>query len=330
MRYVLRRIGFYLVTVWAAVTINFFIPRLMPGNPVDIMVSKLSANGGLVNPGTVASLRAQFGMGANTSLLSQYFQYWDQLFHGNLGKSIGQYPATVVSVIGQHLPWTIGLIGSAVVIAFIVGTVIGTYSAWRRGTWLDSALPVSAFLQALPYFWLGLVAVQVFALNLGWFPRDLGGSTLGASTTMSWSFVGDASYHALLPAITIVLTSLSGWMVGQRNMMITTLDQDYVLVAQAKGVSPRRVMWLYAARNAILPQFASFAVALGLVVSGSLVVELVFNYPGIGTLLLNAVGNEDYTLMQGIFLVITLTVLAANFLADIAYVILDPRARQEA
>lgn len=330
MRYVLRRIGFYLVTVWAAVTINFFIPRLMPGNPVDIMISKLSSAGGTVNPGTVASLRAQFGMGASSSLLSQYFSYWGQLFHGNLGKSIGQYPASVASVIGQGLPWTIGLIGSAVIIAFVIGTVIGTLSAWRRGTWLDSALPVSAFLQALPYFWLGLVAVQVFAVNLGWFPADLGGFTKGTSTNLSWSFIGDASYHSLLPAITIVLTSLSGWMVGQRNMMITTLDQDYVLVAQAKGVSPRRVMWLYAARNAILPQFASFAVALGLVVSGSLVVELVFNYPGIGTMLLTAVGNEDYTLMQGIFLVITLAVLAANFLADIAYVILDPRARQEA
>lgn len=329
MRYVLRRIGFYLVTVWAAVTINFFIPRLMPGNPVLIMVSKLSASGGLVNPGTVASLKAQFGMGANSSLLSQYFQYWGNLFQGNLGKSIGYYPTSVGTMIGQALPWTLGLIGSSVIIAFIVGTVIGTLSAWRRGTWLDSALPVSAFLQALPYFWLGLVAVQIFAVSLGWFPTG-GGFSQGASTNLSLSFIGDAARHSLLPAVTIVLTSLSGWMVGQRNMMITTLDQDYVLVAQAKGVSPRRVMWLYAARNAILPQFASFAVALGLVVSGSLVVELVFNYPGIGTLLLNAVGNEDYTLMQGIFLVITLAVLAANFLADIAYVILDPRARQEA
>jgi peptide/nickel transport system permease protein len=315
------------VTAWAAVTINFFIPRLMPGNPVQIMMARLSAEGP-TTPAMEKALQLQFGT-PNSPLLNQYFGYWSQLFHGNLGTSITDYPESVGSVIGTALPWTIGLIGSSVIIAFIVGTVVGTLSAWRRGTWLDAALPVSAFLQALPYFWLGLVAIEIFAVNLHLFPEG-GGFSQGTSSNFSLSFLGDASYHALLPAITIVLTSLSGWMVGQRNLMITTLDQDYVLVAQAKGVSSRRVMWMYAARNAILPQFASFAVALGLVVSGSILVELVFNYPGIGTLLLTAVGNEDYSLMQGIFLVITLAVLAANFLADMVYVILDPRARQEA
>jgi peptide/nickel transport system permease protein len=328
VRFIIRRIGFYIVTVWAAVTINFFIPRLMPGNPVEIMMSRLSAEGP-TTPGMEKALEIQFGTGSNVPLLTQYFDYWGQLIHGNLGTSITDYPASVSSVIGNALPWTIGLIGSSVVIAFIIGTVIGTLSAWRRGTWLDVALPVSAFLQALPYFWLGLVAIEIFAVNFHLFPQG-GGVSTGGSTNFSLGFLGDASYHSLLPAITIVLTSLSGWMVGQRNMMITTLDQDYVLVAQAKGVSSRRVMWMYAARNAILPQFASFAVALGLVVSGSILVELVFNYPGIGTLLLTAVGNEDYSLMQGIFLVITLAVLAANFLADLLYVVLDPRARQEA
>lgn len=326
MRFIIRRIGFYIVTAWAAVTINFFIPRLMPGNPVEIMMSRLSAEGP-VTPSMQKALQLQFGT-PNSPLINQYFSYWNQLFHGNLGTSITDYPEPVTQVIGTALPWTIGLIGASVIIAFVVGTVVGTLSAWRRGSWLDSALPVSAFLQALPYFWLGLVAIEIFAVNLHWFPE--GGSVAqGASTNFSLSFLGDASYHALLPAITIVLTSLSGWMVGQRNLMITTLDQDYVLVAQAKGVSSRRVMWMYAARNAILPQFASFAVALGLVVSGSILVELVFNYPGIGDLLLTAVGNEDFSLMQGIFLVITLAVLAANFLADMVYVVLDPRARQE-
>jgi peptide/nickel transport system permease protein len=326
VRFIIRRIGFYILTAWAAVTINFFIPRLMPGNPVEIMMSRLSAEGP-VTPGMEKALQLQFGT-PNSPLINQYFSYWNQLFHGNLGTSITDYPEPVAKVIGTALPWTIGLIGASVIIAFVVGTIIGTVSAWRRGSWLDSALPVSAFLQALPYFWLGLVAIQIFVINLHWFPTP-GGVSQGASSNFNLSFLGDASYHALLPAITIVLTSLSGWMVGQRNLMITTLDQDYVLVAQAKGVSSRRVMWMYAARNAILPQFASFAVALGLVVSGSILVELVFNYPGIGDLLLTAVGNEDFSLMQGIFLIITLAVLAANFLADMVYVVLDPRARQE-
>ena len=328
MSYLARRFGFYLVTAWAAVTMNFFIPRLMPGNPVELLISRLSAQGP-VSPGLYHALAVAFGLNTNSSLLTQYFQYWGQLFHGNLGISITYYPSSVASVIASALPWTIGLVGMSTIIAFIVGTGIGTLAAWRRGSFLDLALPTTAFLQALPYFWLGLVAIEIFAVKLGWFPIS-GGYATGISTSLGGPFLGSASYHALLPAVTIVAASMSGWVVGQRNMMITTLDSDYVLVAQAKGISQRRVMIMYAARNAILPNFASFAVALGLVVSGSLLVELVFSYPGIGYVLLNAVSNEDYPLMEAIFLIITLAVLAANFLADLVYMLLDPRARQEA
>jgi peptide/nickel transport system permease protein len=328
MSYLARRFGFYLVTAWAAITMNFFIPRLMPGNPAQILVSRMSAQGP-VAPGLYHALQVAFGLNTNSSLLTQYFQYWGELFHGNLGISITYYPSTVTSVIATALPWTIGLIGMSTIIAFVLGTGIGTLAAWRRGSWLDVALPTTAFLQALPYFWLGLVAIEIFAVKLGWFPIS-GGYDTGIATAFGGAFIGSVSYHAVLPATTIVLASMSGWMVGQRNVMITTLDQDYVLVAQAKGVSQRRVMIMYAARNAILPNFASFAVALGLVVSGALLVELVFSYPGIGYVLLSAVNNEDYPLMEAIFLIITLAVLAANFMADLVYVLLDPRARQEA
>jgi peptide/nickel transport system permease protein len=328
MVYLARRVGFYLVTAWAAITINFFIPRLMPGNPVELMMSRLSQQGP-VTPAMHNALAIAFGLNTHTSLLTQYFQYWGQLFHGNLGISITYYPSTVASVIASALPWTIGLVGTATVIAFVLGTAIGTVAAWRRGSFLDVALPATAFLQALPYFWVGLVAIEIFAIKLGWLPLS-GGYTAGLSTNLSGPFLGSASIHALLPAITIVITSMSGWMVGQRNVMVTTLDQDYVLVAQAKGVSQRRVMISYAARNAILPNFASFAQALGFVVSGALLVELVFSYPGIGYVLLNAVNNEDYPMMEAIFLIIVLAVLVANFAADLVYVVLDPRARQEA
>jgi peptide/nickel transport system permease protein len=329
MIFLARRLGFYVVTAWAAITMNFFIPRLMPGNPVELLVSRLSSQGGPISPGTYHALAVAFGLNTNTSLLTQYFQYWGQLFHGNLGISITYYPSSVASVIASALPWTIGLVGTATIIAFVAGTAIGTLAAWRRGSLLDVALPTTAFLQALPYFWVGLVAIEIFAVKLGWFPTS-GGYTAGLSTALGGSFLGSASYHSLLPAATIVVGSMSGWMVGQRNVMITTLDQDYVLVAQAKGISQRRVMIMYAARNAILPNFASFAQALGLVVSGALLVELVFSYPGIGYVLLSAVNNEDYPLMEAIFLIITLAVLAANFIADLVYVLLDPRARQEA
>lgn len=328
MSYLTRRFGFYLVTAWAAITMNFFIPRLMPGNPAEILVSRLSAQGPIA-PGLYHALQVAFGLNTNSSLLTQYFQYWGQLFHGNLGTSITDYPASVASVIAAALPWTIGLVGMSTIIAFVLGTFIGTIAAWRRGSWLDVALPTTAFLQALPYFWLGLVAIEIFAVKLHWFPTS-GGFDPSLPGSFNLGFLGSASYYALLPASTIVVASMSGWMVGQRNVMITTLDQDYVLVAQAKGISQRRIMIMYAARNAILPNFASFAVALGLVVSGALLVELVFSYPGIGYVLLNAVNNEDYPLMEAIFLIITLAVLVANFLADLVYVLLDPRARQEA
>jgi peptide/nickel transport system permease protein len=328
MTYLARRVGFYLVTAWAAITMNFFIPRFMPGNPVELLVSRLSQNGPIA-PGLYHALSVAFGLNTNSSLLTQYFQYWGQVFHGNFGISITYYPTPVMSVIATALPWTIGLVGTATVIAFVVGTAIGTVAAWRRGSRLDVALPGFAFLQALPYFLVGLLAIELFCVKLSWFPIS-GGYTPGLSTSFSGAFLGSASVHAILPAASIVLTSMAGWMVGQRNVMITTLDQDYVLVAQAKGISQRRVMIMYAARNAILPNFASFAQALGFVVSGALLVELIFSYPGIGFVLLNAVNNEDYPLIEAIFLIIVLAVLAANFIADLVYVLLDPRARQEA
>jgi peptide/nickel transport system permease protein len=327
MSYLVRRIAFYLVTAWAAITMNFFIPRMMPGNPVEIVISRMSQVGP-VSPAMRQALDIQFGI-SNAPLWTQYGQYWSQLFRGDLGTSISNYPASVGTVIGQALPWTIGLVGSATVIAVVVGTIVGAYVAWRRGSVLDAALPVSAFVQALPFFWVGLLAIQWVGVDLKWLPVS-GGYAQGMTTTLNSDLVASASYHAILPALVIVLTSISGWMVGQRNLMITTLDQDYILVAQAKGISPRRVMWMYAVRNAILPQFASFAVALGTAVGGALIVELVFNYPGMGDVLLNAVSNDDYPTMQGIFLVVTLTVLAANFIVDLLYVLVDPRARQEA
>jgi peptide/nickel transport system permease protein len=328
MAFLIRRIGFYVLTAWAAITMNFFIPRLMPGNPVELMVARMSQTAP-VTPALMRSLTLTFGFKAHQSLLSQYGGYWGQLFHGNLGTSITYFPSSTVSVIATALPWTIGLVGTATVISFIIGTAIGTVAAWRRGSWLDIALPTTTFLQSIPYFWLGLVLIEVFGVLLGWFPTS-GGYAQGLSVGLGGTFLRSAAYYAVLPGVTIVIASMAGWLLGMRNMMVTTLDEDYVLVAQAKGLSNRRVMIGYAARNAILPNFANFALSLGFVVSGALLIEYVFSYPGIGYVLFEAVSNEDYPLMQGIFLIITLAVLAANLIADLVYVVLDPRARQEA
>jgi peptide/nickel transport system permease protein len=215
------------------------------------------------------------------------------------------------------------------VISFVLGTLIGVLVAWRRGSWLDNLLPVTTFFQAAPYFFLAFLAIEVFSVKLGWFPYGLGQNQLDYQSGLAPSHVADVLDHALLPALTIVVASAAGWIVGMRNQMLSTMDEDYVLIAQAKGLPKRRVVW-YAARNAILPSVSGFSLAIGFVISGALLTEIVFAYPGLGFVLYQAVINHDAPLMQGIFLIITLAVLAANLLADFAYLVLDPRIRQEA
>jgi peptide/nickel transport system permease protein len=327
MAYLIRRIAFYLLTAWAAITVNFIVPRLMPGNPVETILNRLHSQN--LTPQAVQALEIQFGFNTKVDLWSQYTHYLNQLFHGNLGISTTLYPSTVASVIGTGLPWTIGLVGLATLISFTVGTLLGVLVAWRRGSWLETLIPVTTLLSAFPYFVLGTLALLLFGTDLHWFPTDGGGSTLLLSPGVNWTYISSVIHYGTLPALTIVFTSMGGWLLGMRNMMVTTMDEDYVLVAQAKGLSNPRVI-TYAARNAILPSIASFSLALSFVVSGALLTEIVFSYPGVGYLLVQAISNLDYPLTQGIFLLITAAVLMANFLADAAYVLLDPRTRQEA
>lgn len=324
MKFFLRRSAFYLFTAWAALTINFLLPRMMKGDPVSAYLLK---NQGKISPEAIASLRTLFGLDSNKSMAEQYVDYWKLLFSGDLGRSFSKGLAPVTEVIASALPWTIGLVGLATVISFLLGTAFGAFIGWRRGSKADFVVPVATFFSTVPYFWMGLIAIAVLSTMLGWFPASHAYGK-GTVPNLSLDFVGQVIKHGALPAITIVLASLGGWILGMRNMMLTVLDEDYVTVAEAKGLSSRRVLWNYAARNALLPQLSSFALSLGFIVSGTLVMELVFSYPGVGKLLLDATNAKDYPLMQGLFLVITLTVLIANVVADIAYAALDPRARQ--
>lgn len=327
MRFLVRRVAFYLVTAWAAVTLNFVIPRLMPGNPAEIVVAKFQ---GRLSPHALASLTTLFGLNTRASMLDQYFHYWGQLATDNLGISFSFFPEPVSSVIANTLPWTVVLIGVSTVISFFIGTIAGVIVAWQRGSKWDVLLPpVTTFLSAVPYFWLGIVCVFFLGDSLHWFPSS-GGYALTTSPGFSPAFLSSAAYHAVLPAVTIVVSSVAGWLLGMRNMMVTTLDEDYVVMAEAKGLKSRRIMYAYAARNAVLPSLASFAMSLGFVVSGAILVEIVFSYPGVGYVLYQAVNNEDFPLMEGVFLVITLAVLVANLLADVIYLVVDPRTREEA
>jgi peptide/nickel transport system permease protein len=329
MRHVIRRILFYLCAVWVAITLDFFIPRLAPGDPVAAMVGKMSMKG-YVSPEMKQSLAATFGLDTNDPLWLQYFKYLGNLLHGNLGNSLQYFPTPVSQIIVQDIGWSIMLGGVAVVLGFIIGCFLGIIVAWKRNTVLDTILsPAMNFLSAIPYFWLALISLYLFSYLLNWFPLSGGYDSANIDPGWTFDYFGSVVQHTFLPALTLIVASLAGWMLTMRNSMITTLSEDYVLMAKAKGLPERRVMFSYAARNAVLPNITGFAIAIGAIVGGQLLTEMVFSYPGIGYALLQAVNQQDFAMIQSIFLIITLAVLGANFLADMLYVFLDPRVRQE-
>jgi len=326
VRYLLRRLGFYALAGWAALTLNFFLPRLMPGDPATALFARFR---GQLGPEAMDALREAFGL-TDQPLVMQYFTYLIHVLKGDLGISVAYFPSPVVDVIATGLLWTVLLAGTAVVISFAIGTMLGVVAAWRRDGRLDTILPPTlAFLGAFPYFWLAMVALYVLGFTLRWFPL---GHAYADSTEpgLTFAFVADVVRHAALPVATVVIATLGGWLLSMRNTMIAVLGSDYVNLARAKGLPPSRVMLRYAARNALLPSVTGFGMALGFVLGGSLLTEIVFSYPGQGYLLVQAVRNQDYPLMQGIFLVITMAVLAANFLVDLLYLWLDPRTRDSA
>ena len=329
MRYLLRRLGFFVLTLWAALTLNFFVPRLMPGSPVDALRTRTRNR---LSQDALEQLLTSFGFKPNANLFSQYLDYLGNMFTGRWGVSVGaSLGQPITQIIAQALPWTLGLVGVATVIAFLLGTLIGTVAGWRRGGVLDSVLPtVFVITSALPYFWVALLLILFFSVwTGGWLPHDF---NYDSTIVPAWSseFIGSVLLHAILPATTIIITAVGGWILTMRNNMIATLSEDYVRMARAKGLSDWKIMTGYAARNAVLPNLSGFAMSLGFVVSGAILVEYVFNYPGLGYLLYNAVQNTDYPLMQVLFMLFTVAVLVAVLICDFAIVALDPRARAKA
>jgi len=324
VRFVIRRLGFFVVTLWAAVTINFLIPRLMPGNAAIAMMSRYR---GHVNPQALHALEVAFGVNQHQGLLSAYLAYLGNTMRGRFGISLTFFPDAVSHEVLQALPWTLALVGLTTIFAFVLGTLVGLLAAWHRGGMLDSFLPpIFVITSAFPYFWLALISIWLFAIKLGWLPES-GGYNVTDTVGWSWGFTGDVLEHSVLPALTILVTSIGAWILTMRNNMISVLSEDYVRMARAKGLKPWRIMWTYAGRNAILPNLTGFAMSLGFVVSGAILVEFVFNYPGVGWMFLQSVENQDYALMQGLFLMIIVTVLVAILAADAVTAILDPRTR---
>jgi peptide/nickel transport system permease protein len=324
VRWLLRRIGLYGAALWAALTLNFVLPRAMPGDPATLLFSRFR---GRMRPEALEAQKEAFGL-TDAPLLQQYIAYLSSTLEGNLGTSLAYFPTPVTEILGTGMMWTLFLAGGSLIVSFAVGTTLGAVAAWRRGGLLDSVLPPAlSFLGAFPYFWLAMVALFGFGFTLDWLPVR---HAYGPNVTpgWSWAFCSSVIRHAFLPSATLVLAGLAGWLLGMRNTMLTVLGDEFVTHAHARGLGTRRILTHYAVRNAILPNLAGFGMALGFVVSGALLTEVVFSYPGQGFLLLQAVQTQDYFLLQGIFLTLTLAVLTANVLVDAATWLLDPRTRR--
>jgi peptide/nickel transport system permease protein len=314
-----RRVGQYVLVLWLAATLNFALPHLAPGDPVGYLyvgdVQGLSAE-------QLDAIRARYGL--DRPLWEQYAAFWAGLARGDLGVSV-EYNRPVADVLLERLPWTVALVGTATVLAAVLGTLLGAWAAWRRGSRRDTGTVAGALaLDAMPSFWLGMILVAVFAVQLGWFPSY--GAVPVTGEGLAW--LGDVLSRMVLPVTTLALTGLGAFFLLARASMVGVLDEPFVRLARARGLSERRVALGHALRTALLPVWTYVALEVGMLLSGAVVVETVFAYPGLGRLLFDAVTVRDYPLLQGGFLLATLGIVAANLLADLTYPLLDPRVRR--
>lgn len=324
--YLVRRIVQFVIVLWGAATLNFILPRLAPGNPVRERLLNAMATGGVQQAGIEEMVKAyneQFGL--DQPLPIQYLLYLQHAFMLDFGYSIASYPARVVNMIMAALPWTISLLLCSTIISFVLGTLLGALMAWPYSPKLVRHLVIPMMgLSAIPFYLLGLVLVYLLGILTHAFPIS-GGYSVGTIPTPTWAFFVDAVYHSVLPALSIVLSAVGFWAIGMRGMMVTTEGEDYVVFAEAKGIPRSGIFLHYALRNAILPQLTSLALSLGTIVSGAVVVEIVFGFPGVGSLLFQAISALDYFVIYGVVFMTVLAIAIATIILDLTYPLIDPR-----
>jgi peptide/nickel transport system permease protein len=319
-KYVIKRILSALLTLWIALTINFILPRMMGGDPAEFMASQLA----LGSPEFAQLLREQFGL--DRSVLEQYFIYMGQLLRGNLGISFSMFPTPVSTIIARAMPWTLLIVLSSTLISFVIAWVLGVLAALKKGSVYDHAtVGVAYYLQSTPFFFVGMLILMFFGFHLGWFPISHALPSGIPAGTPWFMLIGSVAYHAFLPVFSMVLVSLAGRMVMMRSNVLQVFSEDYMTLAQAKGLYRRTILRKYALRNAMLPSFTGLMLSLGVAVSGAIATEMIFAYPGIGITIMQAILNQDYPLIQGAFAVIAFSVVMMNLLADFIYPFLDPR-----
>ena len=326
LSYLIRRVLQFFVVLWGAATLNFLLPRLAPGNPVRDRLLQQASQGGPLQEGIQEMVRAyNIEFGLDKPLYVQYGRYLYHVFQFDFGYSIASYPSRVLPMILAALPWTIGLLIVASLWAFAIGTLLGALAAWPRAPRFFRYLIGPAItLSSIPYYMLGIILVYLLAVAFPIFPLSRGYS-VGAIPSLTPAFILDVLRHAMLPGLSIVLAAIGFWSLGMRGMMITTKGEDYINFAEAKGLRDRRIFFSYALRNAILPQMTALAISLGQVVSGSVIVEAIFGYPGIGSLLLRAITASDYFLIYGVVFMIVFSIATATLIIDLVYPFLDPR-----
>jgi peptide/nickel transport system permease protein len=323
--YVIKRFAMFLLTIWLGTTLIFIIPRLIPGDPVQAMIGRMVTTGADVENASelIASYRLRFGL--DQPVYIQYFKFIYNSVTFNYGYSLAFFPSRVDEMIARGIPWTLGLLFSALVLSFVIGNIFGALLAWRRtprvAKWL---LPISLTFTSIPAYMVGILLLFVFAFRLDWLPFA-GNYERGLIPGWNWDFMISVLKHAVLPALSIVLVNMGGWALGMRGMMITTDGEDYMILAEAKGLSPTRIFFRYGIRNAILPQITALGVALGSLAGGAVLVEMIFTYPGMGYLLYQGILNSDYTLIQGIVSYVIIGVSLAVLILDLTYPLIDPR-----
>ena len=327
IEYFLKRVFQFFVVVFLAATINFFFPRLSGQDPIRQKLIQLQSQGVSVSSEEAAGLievyNAKFGL--DKPVWQQYLNYLGNMARFDLGYSISEYPSTVSSIIRRAIPWTVGLLLTATVISFSVGTIIGAMMAWGKAPFfLRTIFPAFFTFSAVPFYLMGIILLYIFSFQWSIFPL-FGGYRAEKIPELSLAFVLDVLYHAILPALSIVLANVGFWAMGMRSMMITIQGEDYMLQADAKGLRNPRIFYRYAMRNAILPQITGLALSLGTIISGAILVEVVFSYPGVGSLLLKAVRAFDWFVIQGIVFLVIVSVALTMLIIDLVYPLLDPR-----
>jgi peptide/nickel transport system permease protein len=300
---------------------------MLPGSAIDAIIGRLGEQGSV---GIESAKQFVEKFGLDKDLGTQYVNYMVNLFRGDLGPSLAYYPRSVSAIILDRMPWTIGLLGVSVLISWTLGNIFGALVAWRREDKFSNAIMVvNMCLSQIPYYLFAILLIYSFAYTIRIFPLDSGYNPLLAVRGMTWAFIVDVIWHAVLPALSIVLVSISGWLLNMRALVTSILGSDYFLFAEAKGLKRNHIIMKYAFRNALLPQLTGLGMSLGLIMSGALITEQVFAYPGIGSVLMDAINMRDYNLLQGIFLFTMLSVLTANLVIDLVSPLIDPQIRHE-